>query len=323
VDFRHGFYQRAKALYDLDLEPDPVAHLQALLLLTYWFKPDAAKNGWFWLEAAVSQVQIMDLSGMIQRESNTRKRSLLKRLWWCCFIKENATRLELRQIPRLRLEICQVEPLSLADFWIKEDENYAELILQVEDSPNLNSVGERTIAILCIEMARLCICLNRILSVRMTVTALAGSELPNTCDSGKMSKQRAIILETNACDALLTQWKDQLHPEAQWQENNSEDRIDISIKVHRIILNLMYFAAMSTLYQVQGFPLIAEAPKDVEGHHFHELSQKKVCYAAHEITKLADVAERHRLAPYSPDYMYVYEDSQFRSIFLHYVLPIC
>ncbi|KAK1761799.1 hypothetical protein QBC33DRAFT_574679 [Phialemonium atrogriseum] len=268
ADLRREFYLRAKALYDFDLETDPVASLQGLLILTYWFSPEQPKNGWFWLEAAISKAQLMDLSAMVERCQQGRRKSLLKRLWWCCFIKENATHLELRKIPRLRLETCDVEPLALADFGIEEDGH--------------EEAGQA--------------------SQRQGFLVLARSDAFRTSNFMIVSKERAIIIETKACEAQLRQWRDTLHPEAQWREPQDNVEVDSSVEMHKILMHLMYFAAMSTLYQAQGFPLTAQAPTDPEQLRFHELSKQRVCYSAGEITKLAEAARRYQVTPYMPDF---------------------
>lgn len=304
ADLRREFYLRAKALYDFDLETDPVASLQGLLILTYWFSPEQPKNGWFWLEAAISKAQLMDLSAMVERCQQGRRKSLLKRLWWCCFIKENATHLELRKIPRLRLETCDVEPLALADFGIEEDghEEAGQASQRQQGFLGIGPAKERKNAILCVAIARLSVCLNRILSVRLTATVLARSDAFRTSNFMIVSKERAIIIETKACEAQLRQWRDTLHPEAQWREPQDNFEVDSSVEMHKILMHLMYFAAMSTLYQAQGFPLTAQAPTDPEQLRFHELSKQRVCYSAGEITKLAEAARRYQVTPYMPDF---------------------
>lgn len=297
-------------LYDFDLEKDPVAQLQGLLILTYWFCPHEPKNGWFWLEAAISTAQLMNLSSMVERCPAGRKSSLLKRLWWCCFIKENATHLELRKIPRLRLETCKVEPLTLADFGIQEVRNETGPNSQIQGFLGIDSGKERITAILCIEVAGLAVCLNRILSVRLSAAVLSRPDTLRACNTMILSKERAIITETKACEVQLREWRDKLRPEAQCREPQDNVETDAGVEMHRILMHMMYFAAMSTLYQAQGFPLTAQAPADAEQLRFHKLSQQKVCYSAQEITKLAEAAVHLQMTPYMPD---------FRSV--HFLFP--
>lgn len=56
------FYQRAKALYDANQEPDAIATLQAVHLLSHWGdKPEEQKDLWHWIGIAVSLAQALGL----------------------------------------------------------------------------------------------------------------------------------------------------------------------------------------------------------------------------------------------------------------------
>ncbi len=55
---RLTFYKRAKALYDVDYESDPVTIVQSLFLMSFWWGgPLDQKDTWHWLGAAISLAQ--------------------------------------------------------------------------------------------------------------------------------------------------------------------------------------------------------------------------------------------------------------------------
>lgn len=90
-------------LYDFGIEECPVAKAQATLLLTFWtpsLKADARHNSQ-WLSTAIENARIAqadlysDTSYEIGRE--TEDNAALRRLWWCCIIRDRILPLGLRR----------------------------------------------------------------------------------------------------------------------------------------------------------------------------------------------------------------------------------
>ncbi|KAH7199276.1 hypothetical protein DER44DRAFT_787412 [Fusarium oxysporum] len=96
------FYRRAKLLYDLDTEPSAVDLARGALLLT--FLPVSFDNGHptpnsVWLTRAIEHAECL---GANVRYINGPDTGPLKRLWWCCILRDRSISLGHRrcvQIP--------------------------------------------------------------------------------------------------------------------------------------------------------------------------------------------------------------------------------
>lgn len=98
------FFTRAKMLYDADQEPDRIAIIQSLFLMSFWWgSPLDQKDCGHWLGAAVTFAQAhgmhrsyvrtvhqIDMSLPHSRTKHSsmcrRERSLWKRIWWAIYV---------------------------------------------------------------------------------------------------------------------------------------------------------------------------------------------------------------------------------------------
>lgn len=59
---RRVFYVQAKAIYDAEKEPDKVANVTGVFLISFWWgEPDDQKDSWHWLGVASSMAQSMGM----------------------------------------------------------------------------------------------------------------------------------------------------------------------------------------------------------------------------------------------------------------------
>ncbi|RSL58705.1 hypothetical protein CEP54_007613 [Fusarium duplospermum] len=101
---RAAFYRKAKLIYDSGLESSTVATAQAALLLTFWTPPLKAdsKPNTIWLMIAIESAKISqadnysDVSNLTSIQVDS-KHSALRRLWWCCIIRDRILPLGLRR----------------------------------------------------------------------------------------------------------------------------------------------------------------------------------------------------------------------------------
>ncbi|KAL1864498.1 hypothetical protein VTK73DRAFT_5846 [Phialemonium thermophilum] len=123
-----ALYRRAKLLYDFGTEASPINIAQAALLLSLW-SPGSETSV---LEASLSWVSIaiqhartaeahryalaMDTSALVSTEETPQ--NALKRLWWCCMIRDRIVALSTRssiQIPRTHFDFSAHVPLRAVD----------------------------------------------------------------------------------------------------------------------------------------------------------------------------------------------------------------
>ncbi|KIW33348.1 uncharacterized protein PV07_00205 [Cladophialophora immunda] len=292
---RTCLYQRATLLYDFKVEPNPVAILQSLLLLTYWVEMDDQRGPWHWIHAAVSHAQTMDLYGKIVKSSgNHSEIKMLRRLWWCCFMRETIIAVGIRCTTLLRIDEYDITPLNLDDF-------------DFPSSPEDQSCGttekDRILAIITVEMARLCSCINRTLSARYSTTIICRANTLLSQMSEPLTPHGVMTFETNDCAAQLSGWLHDLREEARWTKKDEElsTVADSSLTLHRIMLQMTYFTAVNDLYRSQVYPS-AEEQYLARGINDKVRQQyRKILFRAAERTAaLAEAVFRHNLMRYMP-----------------------
>jgi transcription factor-like protein len=126
---RAALHRRCKLLYDMDTESSPVAIAQAALLLTHWSPPTSSaprKPNSAWLAIAIQHAKTAEAhhhAAMPTRQpgqtaAQARRQNLLKRLWWCCIIRDRVMGLGLRrslQITRAHFNFDAAGILGFAD----------------------------------------------------------------------------------------------------------------------------------------------------------------------------------------------------------------
>ncbi|CAK7237965.1 hypothetical protein SBRCBS47491_010224 [Sporothrix bragantina] len=115
---RAALYRRAKLLYDFDTEPSAVVCAQAALLLTFWSPYGNKKINSVWLNIAVQQARLAEAHLYASLSRHNRHTNKLKRLWWCCIIRDRLLSLGVRrsiQIPRTQFDIDHHPPLNVGD----------------------------------------------------------------------------------------------------------------------------------------------------------------------------------------------------------------
>lgn len=85
-------------LYDFGVEKDPLRIAQATLLLTYYLSNSEQLTNSTWLAVAIQQARAVNAHQYYRMPGKGRyKRSDLKRLWWCCIIRDRIIALGVRR----------------------------------------------------------------------------------------------------------------------------------------------------------------------------------------------------------------------------------
>ncbi|KAL6232268.1 hypothetical protein BDW75DRAFT_247299 [Aspergillus navahoensis] len=120
ISARDDLYRRAKRLYESGIENDRLAISQACLLLT-WYSTDAERStNSRWLRIAIryAKKEHAHLYHKLPQLRPGRKVSDLKRLWWCCMIRDRIISLGMRrpiQITPDEFDLQLQEGLSFQD----------------------------------------------------------------------------------------------------------------------------------------------------------------------------------------------------------------
>ncbi len=277
--------------------------------MTYWYEtPDDQKDTWHWMGVAISLAHTIGLHRNPEKSNMDPKRQRLwKRIWWSCFMRDRLIALGMRRPTRIKNQDYDVPMLTIEDF---------ELDPLPEDSACLSrdcllawdTEKWRQIAIMCIEKAKLCLCISHVLSAQYSVlnNNLGGVTADGNVTTTMMllpKKQDAETCEVETCDLELDEWMDGLPDNLKYPEvsDTKVDREDEVFVVHRALLNMIYLTTLSALHRPQVLPSAPGAwPARNNGTEMHDLSRKKVRHAAAEITRTAQDLHQLNLVRYLP-----------------------
>ncbi|KAL4941547.1 hypothetical protein BDV06DRAFT_194212 [Aspergillus oleicola] len=117
---RVASYEKAKVLFEMDVEKDRAAICRASILLTghpYQFDP---KDATYWLGVAISQAYNMKLFRLQMSSLGRRERNLERILWWCVLIKECEVAMGMDHPPRVWPYDSPM--LAMSDFGLDDQE---------------------------------------------------------------------------------------------------------------------------------------------------------------------------------------------------------
>ncbi|OQU95412.1 Fungal specific transcription factor domain-containing protein [Cladophialophora immunda] len=301
---RRALFEKTRLLYDLDYEDDSIALIQALLLMTYWRESRTGrKETHYWIEVAVSLAHKIGLHRNPEGSTTLEpwRQKLYKRIWWSAVIRDAQISLGTQKstrMTRIKDVDFDVPMLQLADFELDTLPNgpccvptNCEVLRDVEK--------QRQLAVMCIEMAKLSLCISHILSVQHGLT------------SSKASAWTATMLFPESLDPsddqmqdsakALQEWKERLPEEAQ---KSTPSLLDVesnnsSLVVNRAFLHLLYYAALSALHRSPLQPSTGLLPPAARSNVV-DLSRETVRHAAIKIAEIAGTLHDLDLVRYLP-----------------------
>lgn len=307
-DARRDFFQKTRLLYDFDIEVDRIALIQALLLMTYWYEtPDDQKDSHHWMGIAVSLSHTIGLHRSTEKSTqmDESRKKLWKRIWWSTYMRDRLIALGMRRPTRIKNADFDVPMLTVADFEDAVLPNGPSCI--PSDCKVLRSAEiQRQLAVMCIEKAKLCICISHVLSVQYSVLSNNHgviSEEGSTMTTVRLTakKREPEIYEVQSCDRELEEWKANLPIEAQYYTPSWQDldKGDDCIILNRSLLTMIYYATLSALHRPQVLPSNAMPHRQTQTDML-EHSRKSVRLAAAEITSVANALFSLNLTRYLP-----------------------
>lgn len=113
---KYIFYNRAKDIYDVELETKKLTIIQSLFLLSFWRAGALLeKDARHWLGAAITLAQTKALHRAAGK-ADTPVLRLQKRLWWALYTRDRQCAAALGLPDRIRDEDCDVEALEASDY---------------------------------------------------------------------------------------------------------------------------------------------------------------------------------------------------------------
>ncbi|GAB7350829.1 hypothetical protein MBLNU459_g1362t1 [Dothideomycetes sp. NU459] len=306
-DARRDFFQKTRLLYDFDCEVDRISLIQSLLLMTYWYEtPDDQKDSHHWMGIAVSLSHTIGLHRNPERSNMDRKRQRLwKRIWWSTFMRDRLIALGMRRPTRIKNEDFDVPMLKVDDFDIKALPTTSSCI-SVSCTLMQDTSAQRELAVMCIEKAKLCICISHVLSTQYSVLhnnhgvqSSEGSTRTTMMLVARKDDPESCGVKT--CDEELHQWRANVAPEAEYRRATAQDLkvLGGSVVVNRSLLHMVYFATLSALHRPQVLPSSAWPPMNTAAEVL-ETSRRTVRYAATKITGIAQNLHELKLVRFMP-----------------------
>lgn len=290
-------------LYDFDYESDRVSLVQALLLLTYYYEtPDDQKDTWHWMGVATSVAHTIGLHRNPDNTNLDSKRvKLWKRIWWSTYMRDRLIALGMRRPTRIKTEDFDVPMLTLDDFEIAPIPDSITCI--PADCRVARDVDvQRQLAILCIEKARLCLCISHVLSKQYCVlNNNHGLQNDRTTMMLLPKKLDPETSEVKTCDEELQKWVAELPEEAKYTDKlTGEGSIDLA----RSLLHMVFFTTLSALHRPQVLPNSQAGPASTPAVNIEsdllDVSRRNVRRAASAITSIAQRLDSGDLVKYLP-----------------------
>ncbi|KAL6703186.1 hypothetical protein ACN47E_010115 [Coniothyrium glycines] len=301
---RKDFFQKTRILYDFDYESDRVSLVQALLLLTYYYEtPDDQKDTWHWMGVATSVAHTI---GLHRNPDNTnldsRRVKLWKRIWWSTYMRDRLIALGMRRPTRIKSEDFDVPMLTLDDFEIAPlPENITCIPADCRVARDVDV--QRQLAVMCIEKARLCLCISHVLSKQYCV--LNNNHGPQNDRTTMMLLPKKLDSENSEvklCDEKLQRWVAELPEDAKYSDTPSGIA---AIDLAKSLLHMVFFTTLSALHRPQvlpnsqGGPASTPAKINVESELL-DVSRRNVRRAASAITSIAQRLDTSGLVKFLP-----------------------
>lgn len=256
---------------------------QAFLLMTYWYGGQGlCKDRTFWIRQSIIIAQDLGLDLTLD-SCHTKRQRMLKRLWWCCFMRDQFVALMIWTPPQLGARHRHLPMLDLEDFELHEMSTSA-----FHHSHGWESVSSKDVrkylATLCIAKAKLCVSINQILQVRYSSLRQESSERMSLMLVPKRSPGHGFeILEL---DRELREWYNGLPDMRAAELRSPMDAMFVHVfdvmAIHRAHLRLLFLSAVVALHRPQALDAACLLPPI-----YQQLSRTKLHDTAKEIAHVA------------------------------------
>ncbi|KAJ5648706.1 fungal-specific transcription factor domain-containing protein [Penicillium lividum] len=288
---RKVFFGRVRLLYALDCELEHLPLLQAVLLMTYWYDcPSDGKDSWYWTGIAFSLAQVVGIHRETELcRTTVKKKRLRRRLWWSCIIQDRLLAMGIRRPSRIRDKGYNVPQLTLNDFDLNEPSNTVIKFLGKSGMLLSDPSARSTMAVMCIELSKLAVCLGHILHSQYSVV----SDQPMIAEYMLRiivvpKRSRSYTDDVIKCDLELKELINNQDSRSKYtsgpQQTGDKTETHRIIRLHQAILRMNYLAAVNILHKPQVFYAESET---TDSNVQKKSSREKVTNAAIAMTKLA------------------------------------
>lgn len=268
-------------------------------MTSFYETKDDHKGMWHWMAITLSLAQTTDLHrDPASAKMDPKKKSLSKRIWWSCFMRESVIALGMRRPTRIKDEDFDVPMLALDDFDVQVlSSKIHEMLghcLFISDTAQMQQL-----ATMCIEKAKLCVCIGNVLTAQYSVHRHEVRRPTGRTMMPFPKNEEAWHRQIQKCEEAIQIWYEQLPPDALYtvKDFTKWQRISV-VKVHQALLNMFYLALCSTLHCPQS--QLSPPSDDSTVSNLQDKSRQRVCSAADEITKIIHDINETDLTRYLP-----------------------
>jgi hypothetical protein len=233
---------------------------------------------------------------------DAKRIKLWKRIWWSTYMRDRLIALGMRRPTRIKSEDFDVPMLTLDDFEIAPlPESVSCLPADCRFARDVDM--QRQLAIMCIEKAKLCLCISHVLSKQYCVLNNAQGILNDRTTMMLLPKKLdPETSEVKTCDEELQKWVNELQEEAKYTDQPSGDK---TLDLHRALLHMVFFTTLSALHRPQVLPssqggASTSINKTGPGSDILDVSRRNVRRAASAITSIAQRLDSQDLVKYLP-----------------------
>lgn len=231
-----------------------------------------------------------------------KRTKLWKRIWWSTYMRDRLIALGMRRPTRIKSEDFDVPMLTLDDFELAAIPDSVSCV--PADCRVARDVGlQRQLAIMCIEKARLCLCISHVLSKQYCVlNNNQGLQNDRTTMMLLPKKLDPETTEVRTSDEELQNWVKELKDEAKYSDKFTGEN---SLDVNRALLHMVFFTTLSALHRPQVLPSSHGGPASVPARtniasDVLDVSRRNVRRAASAITSIAQRLDQANLVKYLP-----------------------
>ncbi|KAL4876054.1 fungal-specific transcription factor domain-containing protein [Aspergillus karnatakaensis] len=143
ISARDDLYRRAKRLYEAGIEKDRLVISQAALLLTYYTTDAERSTNSHWLRIAIRYAK-KERAHLYYHLHPSRKTTDLKRVWWCCIIRDRIISLGMRRPIQITRDDFDFHQLGLSFQDLEDECLHSEVY-----TPDTKAALFRVLASLC------------------------------------------------------------------------------------------------------------------------------------------------------------------------------
>ncbi|OJD16056.1 hypothetical protein AJ78_03729 [Emergomyces pasteurianus Ep9510] len=297
---RKAFFQRVRALYELDYETDQIIVIQTLLLMSYWFEtPHDQKDSFHWVGISLALARRNGLHLDIASAGlDLATRRIWRRTWWILYSRDKTIPLGMRRPTRIREDDYDLDIINLDDFEFRSFPTHLRQMIKGSEVLS-NPEHQRDLALLFIEKVKLCAHLHQALALQYR-TPVHDAGVTRDARMALVPRREATdIAQIRYHDENLEKWFANTPKETRYSpkfacELSEGEEV---LHVHRAMLKLLYLATRSTLHLPQ---IIRALPNKLEPSELHQESLEKGRHTAAEITSIAQDLHHLNLTRYLP-----------------------